>query len=201
MISRACALARAYDSWFRALRDWTSTFGNPRLAETCKSDLGDARAAYNTAKLLNDALIASDLTTGNSSSAIESHLRELNGKANLPEGTAVIATISHLEREIEKAEHQSRLLQGLLSRMNELGQREAELSELRRQYDEALSAEGQLRESRAAMSLTLAGTTERLNALASRRTRLRDLMEAHARHQQATSAVDASNPSQRCGVQ
>jgi exonuclease SbcC len=156
-----------------------------------QAELRDARADYDTAKLLHDSLLTSSQTADVSSSAIDSKLRELNAKLNLPEPTSVVAALSHLDGQINKHELELRTLESLLARTRELGQHEAELNELKKQSDEAGNAESKLQERKTGMSEVLAKTAERLKDLASQRASLLEAMAANERHQQSISAIAA----------
>jgi len=156
-----------------------------------QAELRDARATYDTAKLLLDSLLATSQTADISSTAVDMKLRELNAKLNLPEPTSIDAALSHLESRLESVEHQIRVLQGLLSRTRELGQHEAESNELNKQMSEAKASEGALVQSKAAENAALLKVADRLKDSASQRARLLDVMAAHERHQQSVSAIAA----------
>ena len=156
-----------------------------------QSELSDARAAYDTAKLLRNSLLTSGPASSVSSSAIEKKLRELNTNLNLPEPTSIDAALSHLEGRIENSEQQLRVFQRLLSRTRELGQNEAESNELRNQLEEARKAQTELLQKKAAGNELLVKTAEGLKEMVSQRAHLLDQMAAFERHQQSVSAIAA----------
>jgi exonuclease SbcC len=156
-----------------------------------QTELRDARADYATAKLLYESLLTSSQRGDVSSTAIDSKLRELNAKLNLPQATLLVAALSHLDGQIKKRELELRTLESLLARTRELGQHEAELKELKKQSDEASNVESKLQEGKATTSEALARTAERLKDLASQRTSLLDVMAANERHQQSVSTIAA----------
>jgi len=154
-------------------------------------ELRDARANYDTAKLLLDSLLVTTQTTDVSENAIDFKIRELNTKLNLPEPTSVDAALAHLESRRESAENRLRIVQSLLSRTRELGQYEAESDQLRKQITAARASEGELGKGKAEAGVALAKVAEKLKDLADHRTRLLDAIAAHERHQQSVSAMAA----------
>jgi exonuclease SbcC len=156
-----------------------------------QAELRHARANYDTAKLLHESLRASSQATDLSSTAIDSKLRDLNAKLNLPELTSLVAALSHLDDQVQKGENVLRILEGLLARTRELGQHEAELAELKKQRYEASGAASKLQERKAAVIEALAKKAEQFKQLTSQRTSLLDVIAAHERHQQSVSAISA----------
>lgn len=156
-----------------------------------QTELRDARAVYDTAKLLCESLLTANQAGNISSTAVETKLRELNTKLNLPEPTSIETAVSHLEDRIENLEHQLRILQGLLNRTRELGQYETESIELRNQLNAAKEAQQVLAERKVVESASLAKTTQQLKELMNRRAQLLDTMAAYERHQQSVSAISA----------
>lgn len=189
-LSGLCAGAYLRFLVSRALR-LADHFRQASSGRNMQTELRDARADYDTARLLHDSLLTSSQSIDVSSTTINLRLRDLNAKLNLPEPTSVVAALSHLGGEIEKLENEIQVLLSLLARTRELGQHEAELNELKKQSDEASNAAGKLLERQAATTGNLAKIARQLQELASQRTRLLDVLAAHERHQQAISAIAA----------
>lgn len=156
-----------------------------------QSELRDARAAYDTAKLLRDSLLTTNQAGDISSGAIDLKLRELNAKLNLPEPTSIDMAVSHLEEQLQIAEHRLRTLQGLLSRTRELGQYEAESAELTSQLKAAKAAQQVLSEKQVAANDALIKNADQLKQSANRRGQLLDAMAAYERHLQSVSSIAA----------
>lgn len=156
-----------------------------------QSELRDARANYDTAKLLLDSLLVTSRAADISEDAIDLKLRDLNTKLNLLETTSIVAALSHLESQRESIEHQIRIIQGLLSRARELGQHEAESNQLEKQLTEAEASVNELGKSKAAATAALLKVAEKLKDLAGQRANLLDLVAIHERHQQSISVITA----------
>jgi DNA repair exonuclease SbcCD ATPase subunit len=156
-----------------------------------QSELGDARAMYDTAKLLCDSLLTTGQTAGMSSAAISTKLRELNTSLSLPEPTSVEEAWAHLEGGLQKADQKLRIFQRLLGRTRELGQHEAELIELGSQLEEAQKTRSDLLDKKAAENALLVQAAEGVTEAVSRRSDLLDAMAAYERHQQSVSAITA----------
>jgi exonuclease SbcC len=167
------------------------TFRQSSSGRNMQTDIRDARAAYDTAKLLHDSLVSTNQIAEISSDATDLKLTNLNAQLGLPESTPVTATLSHLERAIEDGEKQSRILQGLLNRSRELGQHEAESIALKRQIEQAKNLEKVLLEQREAAVSTLQRIAERLNEAANQRTRLLDSIATFEQYQQSMSLIAA----------
>lgn len=156
-----------------------------------QSELRDVRAAYDTAKLLRDSLLATNQTSETSSTAIDAKLRELNAKLNLPEPSSIDTILSHLGGRVENTERQLRVVQGLLGRTRELGQNEAEAHQLQTKLKESQTTHASLLEKKGAGSASLVKTTDRLKETTSRRARLLDEIAAYERYQQSVSGIAA----------
>jgi exonuclease SbcC len=158
-----------------------------------QAELRDARATYDTAKLVLDSLLATSRVTDVSSRAVETKLRDLNALLDLAGSTTIDIALAHLGRQFEDVERKIRLLQSLLNRTRELGQHESESAELLKQLSEAETAERAMLKRRATQNAALATIMSRLKDSANQRDRLLDTVAAHERHQQSVSAIAALN--------
>jgi chromosome segregation ATPase len=154
-----------------------------------QTELRDARANYDTAKLLLDSLLITSPNTEISDGSIDTKLRELNNRLRLPQQTPVDVALSHLSAKCEEIDKQIRLVQSLLSRARELGRNEAESNQLQKQITEAMAAENKLLGEKAGASAALATVADKLRGLASERSRLLKLVDAFERNQQSLSAA------------
>jgi AAA domain len=156
-----------------------------------QAELRDARAAYDTAKLLRDSLVTTSQANEVSAAAVDARLRDVNVKLSLPGPTSVDASLVHMGKRLEEIEQRLQTLQSLLGRTRELGQREAEFEELKKQLSDARAAQSVVLENKTAVSAALLKTAEQLQDAVSRRTQLLDDMAAYEQHQQATSVIAA----------
>jgi DNA repair protein SbcC/Rad50 len=154
-----------------------------------QSELSDARAQYDTAKLLRNSLVTTAPATDISPSSVDLKVRELNTKLGLPGPDSLDGALSHLERRLEDNENQLRILQSLLSRTRELGQHEAESNELRSQLKAAQTAQDELAGKRDIAKATLLKAAQGLAELTRQRAHLLDELAAYEQYQQAVSAI------------
>lgn len=166
-------------------------FRQASTGRNIQGELSDARAGYDTAKLLRDSLLTTGQAIDISSTAIDTKLRELNGKVQLPEPTSIDETLSHLDTRLRNSEERLQILQRLLGRARELGQHEAEFNQLRVQLEEAQKSQRGLRESKAEADALLSKIVEDLSQVVKRRVNSLEKMAAYERHQQSVSTISA----------
>ena len=154
-----------------------------------QGEIRDARAAYDTAKLLYDSLAAAGPIADLSATLVETRLNEVNQQLSLPEPTPIDTALARAETQIDDLRRRLQTLQGLLSRTRELGQHEAELDGLREQMDQAAAIEGALRERRTDAIAASMQAADQLKALTTKRGLLIDAVAAHERHLQAVSVI------------
>jgi DNA repair protein SbcC/Rad50 len=154
-----------------------------------QSDLREAKAGYETAKLLLDSVKAQSEIAQISLLDATTTLAETAAQLNLPQSISVGDAIAHVNNEMGQAQQQLRLAQSLLARSRELGQNEAELKDLTErilQSEDAVSKRNiELTTSKEALT-TIAG---QFDHLVKQRTSLMESIAAYERYQQLVSAT------------
>jgi chromosome segregation ATPase len=109
---------------------------------------------------------------------LTSKLQELLSKLELPESTSIHLVLSNLESTIEQLEGKLRTIQSLLARTRELGQHEAELTQLSKQIATSKTDQSELKEKRVQLTSILTQLDTSSRDLAERRTQLSETQEA-----------------------
>jgi len=167
----------------------TDYFRQAASGRNIQSDLREAKAGYETAKLLLDSLKAQSEIAQVTPRDATATLAEAAALLNLPQFASIGDAIAHVNNEIGQVQQQLRLAQSLLARSRELGQNEAELRDLLERISRSEDVVGKRNSELTASKAALGPIAEQFNHLVKQRTSLMESIAAYERHQQSLSAT------------
>jgi chromosome segregation ATPase len=167
----------------------TDYFRQAASGRNIQSDLREAKAGYETAKLLLDSLKAQSEIAQVSLRDVTTTLAEAAAQLNLPQSISVGDAIAHVNNEIGQVQQQLRLAQSLLARSRELGQNEAELKDLTERISQSEDVAGKRQKELTTSKEALGTIAEQFDHLVKQRTSLMESIAAYERRQQSVSAA------------
>jgi exonuclease SbcC len=185
-----CAGAELRSMLARATR-LADLFRQASAGRNIRADLNTARAAYEAASVLHESLEAVGGASSETELDAKQLLLRLAGEFNLPQIDDLDDLVQSLAGQINDADRNLSAIQALLIRMRDLGQYEAELTQLQAQIDSGRAAEQSYVSARATLVTALEQQRDRENEIVANLNTASTVLAASERYQRFVSVMSS----------
>jgi len=164
-------------------------FRQAATGRNIQTELKDARASYEAARVLHDTLAATrqgGVVPSVDPAVMVSELAAALGTADV---TSVAGVLAIVDKRVDKADTTLHAIQALLLRMRDLGQYEVELTQLRSLVADFVAQEEELLAKKTEANRTLKTHEQGALAASTKRARAIEALETYERYQQSLATV------------